>query len=213
MNRPRLALACSLVLSLARPRARTTPRSRAESLIGASTRRSITRSWRASPSTNQRDFAGCYRLYQGALIGVEAVLSYRPELRQAVEKGLKDAEGARDDSQKAIELRRVLDEMLAGVRGMVPPPAPTPATTPPSAPAPSPGLDLDAALGPAGRRASGQGPCPRLCLAGGDRPGRRFHPGGQVQARRRGPGPVRKAPGRMNQLDERRPTQSTRAAA
>jgi hypothetical protein len=207
MNRPRLALACSLVLSLA-------PATRSDD--AAISRREL--DWRMDqvvynaivagiPFYNQCDFAGLYRLYQGALISVEPVLSHHPELRQAMEKGLRDAEGARDDSQKAIEQRRVLDEVLAGVRGMVPPPAPAPATKPPSAPAPAPALTsipLWALLGVE--------PVVRdlvydfVSLAGAD-PDVDL----QIQARRRGPGPVRKAPGRVNQLDERRPA-DTRAA-
>jgi hypothetical protein len=89
------------------------------------------------PLYTDRDFKGCYRLFQGTLIGVDPLLAHRPELRQTIEKGLRDAENVRADAQKAVELRKTLDAVLAGVRGALPlsTPAPTPTPSPSTKPA------------------------------------------------------------------------------
>jgi hypothetical protein len=137
MNRPRLIVACLLVLSLVPTAwADDAPISRREidSRIDEAVYRAILA---GLPLYSERDFKGCYRLYQGTLLGVDPLLAHRPELRQTIEKGLKEAENATSDSQKAIELRKTLDAVLAGVRSAQPlsTPAPAPAPDPSTKPA------------------------------------------------------------------------------
>ncbi|MBV8269597.1 MAG: group 1 truncated hemoglobin [Planctomycetaceae bacterium] len=65
---------------------------------------------------NQGDHAGCYRLYQGALLSLEPMLAHRAGVRQEVAKGLRDVDALPTYTQRAIELRRVLDNVLTAVR-------------------------------------------------------------------------------------------------
>lgn len=76
----------------------------------------------------QKDVSGCYRLYQGALVAVEPLLAHRPDLRQAIVQGLKDAEGLKSDAPKALALRKVLDTVLTGLRSPNPNATPAAAT-------------------------------------------------------------------------------------
>ena len=89
---------------------------------------------------NQGDQAGCFRLYQGTLIVVEPMLGHRPELQREVAKALKDVELVPSISQKAFDLRKILDRVLTVVRsGPSPPPTamtPQPQPQPRSAPKP-----------------------------------------------------------------------------
>ena len=65
---------------------------------------------------NQGDHAGCYRLYQGALLSLEPMLAHRAGVRQDVAKGLRDVDALPSYTQRAIELRKVLDNVLTAVR-------------------------------------------------------------------------------------------------
>jgi hemoglobin len=60
---------------------------------------------------NTGDAAGCYRLYQGALLGVWPFLSHRPELQESVKKALASAETTGSYAQKAFALRATLDDV------------------------------------------------------------------------------------------------------
>jgi hypothetical protein len=64
----------------------------------------------------QKDFAGCYRLYQGALLTVRPLLDHRPELQKRIDLGLVDAEKASPSWKPAIDLRAVLDEVRIGLK-------------------------------------------------------------------------------------------------
>jgi hemoglobin len=86
-----------------------------------------------APLYNQGDQAGCYRLYQGALIVIEPMLGHRPELRQEVAKGLKEVELGTTYAQRATNLRKILDRVLMAVRTPS-----TPATAAPVQPQPQP---------------------------------------------------------------------------
>ena len=79
-----------------------------------------------APLYNQGDPAGCYRLYQGALIAIEPLLGHRAELRQDVAKGLNDVESVRTYAQRATDLRRILDRVLSAVRTSPSPAPPQP---------------------------------------------------------------------------------------
>jgi hypothetical protein len=57
----------------------------------------------------QADHAGCYRVYQGALIGIRPYIS--AELRKKVDDSITRAEGLPYYSERAFELRRTLDDI------------------------------------------------------------------------------------------------------
>jgi hemoglobin len=60
---------------------------------------------------NAGDHAGCYRIYQGAIVGLLPQLEYRPDLQKAVKAGL-DAATQRNMGERAFALRAVLDKIL-----------------------------------------------------------------------------------------------------
>ena len=70
----------------------------------------------------QRDSLGCYRLYQGALLGLEPMLADRAELQSAVAIGLERAAGlaASDSARAAFELRGLLDRIFEESAGASP---------------------------------------------------------------------------------------------
>lgn len=61
--------------------------------------------------------AGCYRLYEGALMAYRPFLSHRPELQQAIDKGLADASSQPRLDRRAFVLREVIDNIRAVVSG------------------------------------------------------------------------------------------------
>ncbi len=64
---------------------------------------------------DQRDYAGCFHLYQGSLISVRPFLP--PDLQKKIDTGLANAEGMRSYVDRAYELRRVLDDIRANLKG------------------------------------------------------------------------------------------------
>jgi hypothetical protein len=58
---------------------------------------------------DQGDHAGCYRLYQGSLISVRPFLA--PDLQKKIDAGLASAEKLSTFSDRAFELRKVIDEV------------------------------------------------------------------------------------------------------
>jgi hypothetical protein len=73
---------------------------------------------------NRGDWAGCHRLYAGALMTSQAMLAHRPELQKAIAEGLRAADAEPVISEKAFVLRRVLDKVRADLRGDAPPVVP-----------------------------------------------------------------------------------------
>ncbi|HXG09041.1 MAG TPA: carboxypeptidase regulatory-like domain-containing protein [Gemmataceae bacterium] len=71
-----------------------------------------------NPPTSDR--AGCYRLYQGALMAVRPLLDHRPQLQQAIDQGLARAEGLSSPGERAFALREVLDRIRAEVKPSTP---------------------------------------------------------------------------------------------
>ncbi len=67
------------------------------------------------PLYNQGDPAGCYRLYQGTLVGVWPFLAHRPELQESVKAALASAETLPSYPQRAFKLRETLDDVRAKV--------------------------------------------------------------------------------------------------
>ncbi|QJW96334.1 hypothetical protein [Frigoriglobus tundricola] len=59
-----------------------------------------------------RDFAGAYRMYEGALVTVRPLLAHRPDAQKIIDAGLDAAEKKADIDQKAF----VLHETIEGVR-------------------------------------------------------------------------------------------------
>ncbi len=60
----------------------------------------------------KKDFAGAYRIYQGALITVRPLLAHRPDAQKIIETGLADADKETDAARKAF----VLHTAIEGVR-------------------------------------------------------------------------------------------------
>src|SRR5262249_3598101 len=56
----------------------------------------------------QRDPAGCYRVYQGALIVLEADLGHHPKLQEEIRKGPADAEKMGFVAERAFALNKLL---------------------------------------------------------------------------------------------------------
>src|SRR5437763_3987762 len=55
----------------------------------------------------QADHAGCYRVYQGALISIRPFMA--PAMRKRIDESIVRAEGLPYYSERAFELRRTLD--------------------------------------------------------------------------------------------------------
>ena len=64
---------------------------------------------------NSRDFAGTYRMYQGALLTVRPLLADRPAAQKLIDEGLAKAEAEPLVSLKAFKLH----ETIEGVRSML----------------------------------------------------------------------------------------------
>ena len=69
---------------------------------------------------NANDPAGCYRVYQGALVALLPLLGYRDDLRTTVEKALAESEAIPDYAGRAFALRKALDTVF---RSTTPPPS------------------------------------------------------------------------------------------
>jgi hemoglobin len=88
---------------------------------------------------NQGDHAGCYRLFQGSLLGFSPSVKGSKELQSSIEAALAAAEKAATPAQKALELRKPLDLILEAARkkpAKPPQPAPVVAAAIASVPAP-----------------------------------------------------------------------------
>ncbi len=67
------------------------------------------------PIYNRGDPASCYRIYQGALVGIIPFLDSRPSLQETVKKSLASAEINGTYYDKAAQLRGTLDEIRATI--------------------------------------------------------------------------------------------------
>ncbi len=80
------------------------------------------------------DYAGCWRLYEGALIGVRPFLSHRPALQDEITKGLAAAQNEPSVAARPFILRKVMDEVRTAVKpggAAAAATAPPPRTAPP----------------------------------------------------------------------------------
>jgi hemoglobin len=85
------------------------------------------------------DYAGCWRLYEGALITVRPFLASRPELQDNITKGLAAAYNEPYVANRAFVLRKVIDDVRTALNprvGTAPAPRPDRAATQFTAPAP-----------------------------------------------------------------------------
>jgi hemoglobin len=69
---------------------------------------------------NAGDTAGCYRLYEGALMATEPLLDHRPNLQKDITAGLAKAAATPFLDQRAFVLREVIDKVRTDLRGAAP---------------------------------------------------------------------------------------------
>lgn len=68
----------------------------------------------------QGDWAGCYRVYEGALLTVKPFLAHRPDLQKAIDEGITNAEQEGRVSDRAFALRKVIDHVRAELKSAPP---------------------------------------------------------------------------------------------
>jgi truncated hemoglobin YjbI len=64
---------------------------------------------------DNQDYAGCYRLYEGALMALKPLLGHRPELQKAIDTGIASAERQPVMHRRAHVLRAVIDRIRTDV--------------------------------------------------------------------------------------------------
>jgi hypothetical protein len=64
---------------------------------------------------NSGDWAGCYRLYEGALMAIRPLLAHRATLQEDIQKGLRAAEAEPVLYNRAFVLRRVIDKIRTDI--------------------------------------------------------------------------------------------------
>ena len=80
-----------------------------------------------------RDYAGCYHLYEGALLMVRPQLSSHPDLQKAIDDTMVRARETPQMEQRAFVLREVIDKIRKAIN-----PKPTTVVTPTPAVGPTP---------------------------------------------------------------------------
>jgi hypothetical protein len=65
----------------------------------------------------QQDYAGCYRLYEGAVVTVRPLLASRPELQKAIDTSLDQAAAEPSAVEKAFIIRKAIDQIRATLSG------------------------------------------------------------------------------------------------
>jgi hypothetical protein len=88
-----------------------------------------------------KDFAGAYRVYQGALLAVKPLLAHRPEVQKGIDSGLAAAEKEGDPARKAFMLHETIENARTALKTAAPLPKATekkPAETVNPAPPPKP---------------------------------------------------------------------------
>jgi hypothetical protein len=89
--------------------------------IGAVTKTVVDRG--ASMYNDYRDYAGCYRFYQGSLVTLRPLLDGHPDLQKAVDKALADANRAGSVYQRALLLNGALQKIHKKFKPLLPAPA------------------------------------------------------------------------------------------
>jgi hemoglobin len=65
---------------------------------------------------NNRDTAGCYRLFQGGLIAVRGMLGHRPDLQQTIDNGLAEADRSDSVAARAYALHGLIEQVRKELR-------------------------------------------------------------------------------------------------
>jgi hemoglobin len=65
---------------------------------------------------NNRDTAGCYRLFQGGLIAVRGMLGHRPDVQQTIDKGLAEADRSDSVAARAYTLHGLVEQVRKDLR-------------------------------------------------------------------------------------------------
>lgn len=63
-----------------------------------------------------RDFAGAFRVYQGALMTVQPLLGHRPEAQKLIDTGLEAAEKEPDPARKAFLLHEAIEAVRKNLK-------------------------------------------------------------------------------------------------
>jgi hemoglobin len=63
------------------------------------------------PPAGAGDQAGCYRLYEGALMALKPTVAHRPEWQKAIDDGLSEARKSLSVGERAFALRKVIDRI------------------------------------------------------------------------------------------------------
>jgi len=66
---------------------------------------------RGADMYNAGDPAGCYHMFQGALLTAKPLLDARPEIQKAIDAGMAEAAREADFRRRAWALRRTLDDV------------------------------------------------------------------------------------------------------
>ena len=82
-----------------------------DQLIFKSLREPINRG--ADLYNGSRDFAGCYHIYEGALITVKPMLGHRPTLQKSIDTAIENAKGKSSYVDRSWVLRDTLDQIRA----------------------------------------------------------------------------------------------------
>jgi hypothetical protein len=65
---------------------------------------------------NRGDPAGCYRMYQGALLAIRPFLTHRPEARKILDNGLTEVAKSSDPKVQAFRLHQIIEQVRAGLK-------------------------------------------------------------------------------------------------
>jgi len=65
---------------------------------------------------NNGDVAGCYRLFQGALLTVRPLLDHDVAVQKAIDSGLAEAENNPDMRKRAFGLHRLMEDVRTQVK-------------------------------------------------------------------------------------------------
>jgi hypothetical protein len=88
---------------------------------------------------NRGDPAGCYRMYEGALLAVRPFLAHRPAVTKALDDGMADVARSPDGVKvQAFRLHELIEKIRADLKGEPKKPGPTPQAPPQKTPAKSP---------------------------------------------------------------------------
>src|SRR5437763_5565971 len=82
---------------------------------------------------NAGDPVSCYRIFQGMLLTVKPLLGHHPEVQQAIEKGLAEAEQKPSISQRAMTLHLTIEGVRNSLKSSGPPLPKSPAPAQPTA--------------------------------------------------------------------------------